>query len=394
MIKFVATLLFCALCSLFFMQESFFTYLEQKYHNDFNLREISANSCLGSGAKAYKFVKNGFKNEIEFTNPNEKICENLLNSLTLPKEQNFMATDMNLTQISQEVFEYFRQSKEQNAKNQKLARQNKILEDNKKKILQLRENAKKIAQNSQKTEQNDTNKTANLAVKADENLAKPEVKIASVKPKRTGTKISLNSGDGVIFVGDSVMEYVARAAKQIFPKSNLRAFDLSKHSTGLLTKKYHDFNKEIKKTMREVGGVKLVVVLLGANDVWGKRIDGANREFYSEQWINFYKNNIDEIYETASLGGAQVLWLSLPCMKKKSFDSKIRKLNKIYKEENTKFGGIFMRTDDYICKNGEYISHLNLGNKTIKLRQDDEIHITKAGSMLIAKEILRMINVN
>ena len=146
--------------------------------------------------------------------------------------------------------------------------------------------------------------------------------------------------------------------------------------------------------MREVGGVKLVVVLLGANDVWGKRIDGANREFYSEQWINFYKNNIDEIYETASLGGAQVLWLSLPCMKKKSFDSKIRKLNKIYKEENTKFGGIFMRTDDYICKNGEYISHLNLGNKTIKLRQDDEIHITKAGSMLIAKEILRMINVN
>ena len=53
-----------------------------------------------------------------------------------------------------------------------------------------------------------------------------------------------------------------------------------------------------------------------------------------------------------------------------------------------------MRTDDYICKNGEYISHLNLGNKTIKLRQDDEIHITKAGSMLIAKEILRMINVN
>ena len=50
--------------------------------------------------------------------------------------------------------------------------------------------------------------------------------------------------------------------------------------------------------------------------------------------------------------------------------------------------------DDYICKNGEYISHLNLGNKTIKLRQDDEIHITKAGSMLIAKEILRMINVN
>ncbi|MBR2156807.1 MAG: DUF459 domain-containing protein, partial [Campylobacter sp.] len=350
--------------------------------------------CLGSGAKAYKFVKNGFKNEIEFTNPNEKICENLLNSLTLPKEQNFMVTDKNLTQISQEIFEYFRQSKEQKAKNQKLARQNKILEENKKKILQLRENAKKIAQNSQKTEQNDTNETANLAANADENLAKPEVKIASIKPKRTGTKISLNSGDGVIFVGDSVMEYVARAAKQIFPKSNLRAFDLSKHSTGLLTKKYHDFNKEIKKTMREVGGVKLVVVLLGANDVWGKRIDGSNREFYSEQWINFYKNNIDEIYETASLGGAQVLWLSLPCMKKKSFDSKIRKLNKIYKEENTKFGGIFMRTDDYICKNGEYISHLNLGNKTIKLRQDDEIHITKAGSMLIAKEILRMINVN
>ncbi|MBR6953126.1 MAG: hypothetical protein IKH66_04875 [Campylobacter sp.] len=250
------------------MQESFFTYLEQKYHNDFNLREISANSCLGSGAKAYKFVKNGFKNEIEFTNPNEKICENLLNSLTLPKEQNFMVTDKNLTQISQEIFEYFRQSKEQKAKNQKLARQNKILEENKKKILQLRENAKKIAQNSQKTEQNDTNETANLAANADENLAKPEVKIASIKPKRTGTKISLNSGDGVIFVGDSVMEYVARAAKQIFPKSNLRAFDLSKHSTGLLTKKYHDFNKEIKKTMREVGGVKLVVVLLGANDVW------------------------------------------------------------------------------------------------------------------------------
>ena len=377
MIRFVATLLFCAITSLYFMQESFFSYLEQKYHDDFNLREMSENSWLGSGAKAYKFITNGFNTKSEHENSNEEIAQNIFNSLMPKKVENLDLADINLTHKSQEILRHFKEIQDQknSIKKQKLAQQNRILEENKNKILALRENAEK----SKKADKTDTNETINLA---------------KTTKKDTNGKISLSAGDGVIFVGDSIMEYIARAAKQIFPSKNLQAYDLSKFNTGLLNKKYHDFNKEIKKTIREEGDIKLVVVLLGANDVWSKRIDGKSREFYSEQWINFYKNNIDEIYKTATLGGAQVLWLSLPCMKKQDFNTKIRKLNEIYKEENAKFGGFFVQTDDFICKNGKYISHLTTGNKTIKLRQDDEIHITKSGSMLIAKEILRMIDVN
>ena len=208
-----------------------------------------------------------------------------------------------------------------------------------------------------------------------------------------GDKIVLKQGDSVLITGDSMMQYIGIAARQNYPKLGLKVLDLSKHSTGLLDKKSHNWAQVIKDTLAKNKDIKLLVMLIGANDPWGRSINGKFYELNSSEWREFYARRVDEIYKIAKASNVKVLWLSLPCMQKTDYAKKIKLLNEIYKDVSEQNGQIFINTSEYLCQNDNFLTHLNMDGKRSKIRQDDGIHISKAGSQILADEILKRIEI-
>ena len=238
----------------------------------------------------------------------------------------------------------------------------------------------------------DDNITINIRASAqisDENASAD----TAIIEQSSDDKIVLKQGDSVLITGDSMMQYIGMIASQNYPKLGLKVLDLSKQSTGLLYKKSHNWAQVIKDTLAQNKDIKLLVMLIGANDPWGRSINGKFYELNSSEWREFYARRVDEIYKIAKASNVKVLWLSLPCMQKTDYAKKIELLNEIYKSVSEQNGQIFINTSEYLCQNDEYKTHIDIAGKRSKIRQDDGIHISKIGSQILADEILKRIEI-
>lgn len=238
----------------------------------------------------------------------------------------------------------------------------------------------------------DDNITINIRASAqisDENASAD----TAIIEQSSDDKIVLKRGDSVLITGDSMMQYIGMIANQNYPKLGLKVLDLSKQSTGLLYKKSHNWAQVIKDTLAQNKDIKLLVMLIGANDPWGRSINGKFYELNSSEWREFYARRVDEIYKIAKDSNVKVLWLSLPCMQKTDYAKKIELLNEIYKSASEQNGQFFINTSEYLCQNDNFLTHLNINGKRSKIRQDDGIHISKIGSQILADEILKRIEI-
>ena len=238
----------------------------------------------------------------------------------------------------------------------------------------------------------DDNITINIRTSAQISDENASADTATIE-QSSDDKIVLKQGDSVLITGDSMMQYIGMIASQNYPKLGLKVLDLSKQSTGLLYKKSHNWAQVIKDTLAQNKDIKLLVMLIGANDPWGRSINGKFYELNSSEWREFYARRVDEIYKIAKASNVKVLWLSLPCMQKTDYAKKTQLLNEIYKSASEQNGQIFINTSEYLCQNDNFLTHLNINGKRSKIRQDDGIHISKAGSQILADEILKRIEI-
>lgn len=238
----------------------------------------------------------------------------------------------------------------------------------------------------------DDNITINIRASAQISDENASTDIAMIE-QSPDDKIALKQGDSVLITGDSMMQYIGMIASQNYPKLGLKVLDLSKQSTGLLYKKSHNWAQVIKDALTQNQDIKLLVMLIGANDPWGRSINGKFYELNSSEWRGFYARRVDEIYKIAKASNVKVLWLSLPCMQKTDYAKKIKLLNEIYKSVSEQNGQIFINTSEYLCQNDNFLTHLNIDGKRSKIRQDDGIHISKIGSQILADEILKRIEI-
>lgn len=249
-----------------------------------------------------------------------------------------------------------------------------------------------IKQNNSDIMPFDDNITINIRASAQISDENASVDTAMIE-QSSDDKIVLKQGDSVLITGDSMMQYIGMIASQNYPKLGLKVLDLSKQSTGLLYKKSHNWAQIIKDTLAQNKDIKLLVMLIGANDPWGRSINGKFYELNSSEWREFYARRVDEIYKIAKGRNVKVLWLSLPCMQKTDYAKKIELLNEIYKSVSEQNGQIFINTSEYLCQNDNFLTHLNIDGKRSKIRQDDGIHVSKAGSQILADEILKRIEI-
>ena len=331
MFRFVLVNILMLVVLVFFTQNSLIFYIEQRFHSSFGLDELLKGSTFSKGAEIFRAF--GV----------------------------FVDTSANV------IFDNNTQSAD-----------GAVFEPNK--------------QNDSDIMTFDDNITINIRASAqisDEN-ASVDTAIIEQSPD---DKIVLKQGDSVLITGDSMMQYIGMIASQNYPKLGLKVLDLSKQSTGLLYKKSHNWAQVIKDTLAQNKDIKLLAMLIGANDPWGRSINGKFYELNSSEWREFYARRVDEIYKIAKASNVKVLWLSLPCMQKTDYAKKIELLNEIYKSVSEQNGQIFINTSEYLCQNDNFLTHLNIDGKRSKIRQDDGVHISKIGSQILADEILKRIEI-
>ena len=335
MFRFVVVNILMLVVLVFFTQNSLIFYIEQRFHSSFGLDELLKGSAFSKGAEIFRafgvFVDTSAN--VIFEN-NSQSADGAVFEINKQNDSDIMPFDDNITE-------------------EELAKEN-------------------------------------ISVKISDENASADTAMIEQSPN---DKIVLKQGDSVLITGDSMMQYIGIIARQNYPKLGLKVLDLSKHSTGLLDKKSHNWAQIIKDTLAKNKDIKLLVMLIGANDPWGRSVNGKFYELNSSEWREFYTGRVDEIYKIAKASDVKVLWLSLPCMKKTGYEKKIKLLNEIYKSASEQNGQFFINTSEYLCQNDEYKTHIDINGKRSKIRQDDGIHISKIGSQILAGEILKRIEI-
>ena len=335
MFRFVLVNILMLVVLVFFTQNSLIFYIEQRFHSSFGLDELLKGSAFSKGAEIFRafgvFVDTSANVILE---NNTQSADAAVFEINKQNDSDIMPFDDNI-------------------KEEELAKEN-------------------------------------ISVQMDDENASVDTAVIEQSPN---DKIVLKQGDSVLITGDSMMQYIGIAARQNYPKLGLKVLDLSKHSTGLLDKKSHNWAQIIKDTLAKNKDIKLLVMLIGANDPWGRSINGKFYELNSSEWREFYTGRVDEIYKIAKASNVKVLWLSLPCMKKTGYAKKIKLLNEIYKSASEQNGQFFINTSEYLCQNDEYKTHIDIAGKRSKIRQDDGVHISKIGSQILADEILKRIEI-
>ena len=331
MFRFILVNVLMLVVLVFFTQNSLIFYIEQRFHSSFGLDELLKGSAFSKGAEIFRAfgVFVDTSANVIFEN-NTQSADGAVFEINKQNDSDIMPFDDNIT-------------------------------------INIRASA-------QISDENASADTATIEQSSDD-------------------KIVLKQGDSVLITGDSMMQYIGMIASQNYPKLGLKVLDLSKQSTGLLYKKSHNWAQVIKDTLAKNKDIKLLVMLIGANDPWGRSINGKFYELNSSEWREFYARRVDEIYKIAKASNVKVLWLSLPCMQKTDYAKKIELLNEIYKSVSEQNRQIFINTNEYLCQNDEYKTHIDIAGKRSKIRQDDGVHISKIGSQILADEILKRIEI-
>lgn len=201
--------------------------------------------------------------------------------------------------------------------------------------------------------------------------------------------LTINPSHKVFFAGDSLMQGIAPHIQKYLQGFGIQSVNLSKQSTGLAYPKFFDWQTTIKETINKDNSIKVLVIMLGANDPWDMPNDkGKYLKFNSPEWQVEYQARIADIISFANKHNVGVIWITPPNMKKDKLNEQMIQLNAIIGEELARhqvkaidgrdvMGGVNNRYNDYLTKDG----------KQIKIRSGDGIHFSPEGQKILAQVV-------
>lgn len=209
-------------------------------------------------------------------------------------------------------------------------------------------------------------------------------------------KINLTANDEIFFAGDSMMQGIAPHLQKNLQQYNIKSINLSKQSTGLSYPNFFNWPETIKDTFKNNPKIKVLIILLGANDPWDiiNPRTGKYIKFKSREWEQTYRNRILEILNIAKQNQAKVIWISPPNMKKSILNQHMVYLNQVMYEEIKLHDVIWIDSRPLVGgKNNIYSDYLIKDGKNIKMRTSDGIHFSIQGQKEMANAIQQYLNI-
>lgn len=223
----------------------------------------------------------------------------------------------------------------------------------------------------------------------DDQSNKPEKALAN-------EKITLQKGDMVLFIGDSMLQsFAPHMQKWLKNQHHINSLNLGRHSTGLTNQSYYDWPVEAEKRFAETPNLKLVVLLMGANDAGNISVSKRkNAIFKTPEWAEVYGQRILKIVDSAEQHGAKVIWLGLPYMRLEKYDQKIRYINQVLAQTLSHSNALYFPIH-HLLDGGKnsYQDVLIHKGKLVRIRHKDGIHLDSFGELLILEALKEKIEI-
>lgn len=211
---------------------------------------------------------------------------------------------------------------------------------------------------------------------------------ATETPQVEDVKRVLILGDSLAATGFGVL-----LEKRLEEHPQVRCFRKAKSASGLARPDFFDWIKTAQAEVKK-HDPHLVLVIIGGND--GQDLTppsgkGSRVQWQSESWEDAYRQRTDELLAQLSAENRQILWLGLPKMGLQSFEKKLVLIRAIQQdaiadlgEQATYLDTISMTSDE----KGNLQKVADVGQKkNQRLREEDGIHFTMAGSAYMADQV-------
>lgn len=228
---------------------------------------------------------------------------------------------------------------------------------------------------------------------------KPETVLAASAASSPETKqpetVNLNdgfplkSGDKVLFAGDSIMQGFAPYVQKELSQYQIQSINLAKQSTGLAYPKFFDWPTTVEQTFAQHKDLKLVVILIGANDP--RDILEPPLTFKTPEWEREYLARVNRIVQAAKQANAGVMWLGIPHMKRPVLNEQMIYLDDLLSKElsGTKDHVLWLKTSDLLSDGKpNYQDSILIDGKLTKIRAPDGVHFTPRGAQFVADYIV------
>lgn len=203
--------------------------------------------------------------------------------------------------------------------------------------------------------------------------------------------MTLKAGDKVIFAGDSIMQGIApHLQRWLKQRYGIESHNLAKQSTGLAYPKFFDWPKTIEQAFQNDKDIKLLVILLGANDPWdfpNPQGGGAYLKFQSEEWKAEYLSRVNRIIQAAEQADAKIIWVGIPFMKAEKLNTSMRYLDGILSEEFQKHRErvLWLPVDTMLSDGAKnYQDSITIDSKLTRIRAKDGIHFNSQGQVFMS----------
>ncbi|WP_245611364.1 SGNH/GDSL hydrolase family protein [Solidesulfovibrio alcoholivorans] len=190
----------------------------------------------------------------------------------------------------------------------------------------------------------------------------------------------------VAVVGDSLAVGIGMTMSHRLDKAGVGCHPLGKVSTGLINKRFFDWEKRLSELVAKEK-LSAVVVMMGGND--------ANNAIAGKQpgtpaWSDAYREKAEGFLRIASGAGVKVVWVGLPAMRDAAYNARVAAVNAAAKDACAKVGGCaYMEASDiFTDASGKYVQAKDIGGKKVSLRAKDGVHMTMTGYDLLCGQVL------
>jgi hypothetical protein len=196
--------------------------------------------------------------------------------------------------------------------------------------------------------------------------------------------------------GDSMMRDLSESVQRLTAgNALLRVSTHYEISSGLARPDYFDWPAALAADMEETDA-EVVIVMFGANDGQGLiAADGATYPQVTEAgWQREYADRVGAVMDQLQVGGRLVLWVTQPPMRDGDFDARMAIVNGLYRDAASIRPWVDLVETDamFADEAGGFADRLPGPDGELRdLRQDDGIHLARAGADLLAADLIARI---
>jgi hypothetical protein len=167
-------------------------------------------------------------------------------------------------------------------------------------------------------------------------------------------------------------------------------------SSGLTRQDYYDWPRGLAADVEKLEP-EVVIAVFGANDAQGIVLqDGTPvQEMSDSRWAPEYSRRVAAVMDQLRADGRLVVWLTQPPMRDAGFDSRIDLINQIYAAEAASRPWVLLVDSSTVLGDdaGAFAEMLPNGSGGVDdMRQDDGVHLTRAGGDRLAALVVAAIS--